>query len=138
MRSANSAILRCLRYFVFGTALALCAASCGSVGVSNGTATTNSSGGGEGVASGNGTATLTWTPVTQTTDGAVLTDLAGYRVFYGLSASTMNNVAVLPDPNITTYVITDLSSGTWYFTVAAYTSSDTQGVTSNVCTKTIS
>jgi hypothetical protein len=136
MRSANSAILRCLRYFVFGTALALCAASCGSVGVSNGTATTNSSGGGEGV--GNGTATLTWTPVTQTTDGAVLTDLVGYRVFYGLSASTMNNVAVLPDANITTYVVTNLSSGTWYFTVAAYTSSDTQGLTSNVCTKTIS
>ena len=137
MRSANSAILRGLRYFVFGTVLALCVASCGSVNP-NGTVTANSSGGGEGVAGGNGTATLTWTPVTQTTDGAVLTDLAGYKVFYGLSASAMNNVAVLSDPNVTTYVVTSLSSGTWYFTVAAYTNSDVQGVTSNVCTKTIS
>jgi hypothetical protein len=135
----NPYTLRPLRLGILGTFLALCVAACGGAGVSNGTATINSSSGsGEGVASGNGTATLTWTPVTQNIDGSPLTDLAGYKVFYGLSVSTMNTVVVLPDPTLTTYAVTNLSSGTWYFTVAAYTSSGTQGALSNVGTKTIS
>jgi hypothetical protein len=141
MSCSCSDTLRRLRLGVLGTALALSVAACGGggggVGASNGTATVNSSGSGEGVASGNGTATLSWTPVTQNTGGTPLTDLAGYKVFYGASASAMNTVVVLSDPSLTTYVVTNLSSGTWYFTVAAYTSSGTQGTLSNVGTKTI-
>jgi hypothetical protein len=34
-------------------------------------------------------------------------------------------------------VVPNLSAGTWYFTVAAYTTSGTQGAISNVGTKTI-
>ena len=111
-------------------------AACGSAVVSNGTATASSSGNGEGVA-GNGTATLTWTPVTQNTDGTLLLDLAGYKVFYGSSATVMNIVTELPDPSQTSFVVPNLSAGTWYFTVAAYTTSGTQGAISNVGTKTI-
>jgi hypothetical protein len=119
-------------------AFALSAAACGGAGVSNRTAAMNGSGSGEGVASGNGTATLTWNPPTQKTDGTLLTDLAGYKVVYGPSPSAMNTVVVLTDPNVTTYVVTDLSSGTWYFAVAAYTSSGTtQSALSNVATKVI-
>ena len=64
-------------------------------------------------------------------------DLAGYKVFYGQSTSAMNTVAVLSDPSLTSYIVTNLSSGAWFFTVAAYTSGGTQGATSNVVTKTI-
>jgi hypothetical protein len=124
-----------MRLGILGTVFALNVAACGNAGVSNGNATVNSSGSGEGV--GGGTATLSWTPVTQNTDGTLLMDLAGYRVFYGPSASDMNTVVVLADPNLITYVITNLSSGTWYFTVGAYTTGGTQGAMSNVGTKTI-
>jgi hypothetical protein len=122
---------------MLGTLLALNVAACGNAGLSNGSATVNSSGSGEGAASDNGTATLIWTPVTQNTDGTLLTDLAGYRVLYGSSVSAMDTVVVLPDPNMVTYVVTNLPSGTWYFTVGAYTSAGTQGAMSNVGTKTI-
>ncbi len=38
------------------------------------------------VATSPGTATLSWTPPTQNTDGSPLTDLAGYRVYWGTSS----------------------------------------------------
>jgi hypothetical protein len=122
---------------ILGTVLALNIVACGNAGVSKGSATVNGGGEGEGVTSGNGTATLIWTPVTQNTDGTLLTDLAGYRVLYGPSVSAMATVVVLPDPNMMTYVVTNLTSGTWYFTVGAYTSAGTQGAMSNVGMKTI-
>jgi hypothetical protein len=85
----------------------------------------------------NGSATLTWTPVTQNTNGTTLTDLAGYKVFYGTSANAMNTVVTLANPSLTTYLVTNLSFGTWYFGVAAYASDGTQSALSNVGSKTI-
>jgi len=85
----------------------------------------------------NGSATLTWTPVTQNTNGTVLTDLAGYKVYWGTSAGNMSQTVTLANPSLTTYAVTNLSSGTWYFGVAAYASDGTQGMMSNVGSKTI-
>jgi hypothetical protein len=85
----------------------------------------------------NGTADLTWTPVTSNTNGSVLTDLAGYRVHYGTSANAMNTVVALANPSLTTYLVTNLSSGTWYFGVAAYASDGTESTVSNIGHKTI-
>jgi hypothetical protein len=85
----------------------------------------------------NGSATLIWTPVTQNTNGTVLTDLAGYKVYYGRSASAMNTVVVLANPSLTTYLVTELSSGTWYFGVTAYARDGTHSALSNIGTKTI-
>jgi len=84
-----------------------------------------------------GAATLRWTAVTQNSDGTVLTDLAGYKVFYGVSPDALNTVVVLSDPNVTTYEVTNLTSGTWYFAVAAYTASGTEGVLSDVAAKSV-
>ncbi len=86
---------------------------------------------------GTGAATLSWTAVSANTNGAPLTDLAGYKVYYGTSANDMSTVVVVPDPGVTTYLVTNLSSGTWYFAVAAYTGSGTEGQLSNVASKTI-
>lgn len=83
-----------------------------------------------------GAATLSWTAVSANTDGAALTDLAGCKVYYGTSANDLSTVVVVPDPGVTTYLVTNLSSGTWYFAVAAYTGSGTEGQLSNVASKT--
>jgi hypothetical protein len=119
----------------WGVALALGVAACGSptvsVGASNGTSRPNQ------VQTFAGSATLTWTPVTEDTNGAALTDLAGYAIYYGTSANAMQTNIELPDPTQTTYLVTNLAPGTWYFAVAAYTSGGTQGVLSNVASKTI-
>jgi hypothetical protein len=85
----------------------------------------------------NGTATLNWTPVTQNTDGTVLTDLAGYKIHYGTSPSAMSTIVVLSNPSLTTYLVTNLSTGTWYFAVTAYTSDGSESSLSNTGAKTI-
>ena len=122
-----------LRCGVLAATLALRVAACGSVSPApNGPPNTQAAG-----VSLNGSATLTWTPVTQNSDGTPLSDLAGYKVYYGTSASALNSVVVLPDPSATTYLVTNLSSATWYFAVAAYTSGGTQGALSNVVAKMV-
>jgi hypothetical protein len=85
-----------------------------------------------------GTATLNWDPVTKDTSGKILTDLAGYRIHYGTSAQAMYTVEVLANPNQTTYVVTGLLPGTWYFSVSAYTTSGVESAPSNIASKTIS
>jgi hypothetical protein len=84
-----------------------------------------------------GSATLSWDPVTKDTSGNTLQDLAGYEIHYGTSAETMYNVELLTNPNQTTYTVTNLSPGTWYFGVSAYTTAYTESALSNVASKTI-
>ena len=85
----------------------------------------------------NGSAALTWTPVTKDTNGSPITNLAGYRVHYGTSANAMSTVVVLANPSLTNYLVTNLSSGTWYFGVTAYTTTGMQSALSNIGQKTI-
>ncbi len=42
-----------------------------------------------------GSVTLSWYPPTQNADGSPLTDLAGYRVYYGHSADSLHQVITL-------------------------------------------
>jgi hypothetical protein len=85
----------------------------------------------------NGTASLDWTSVTQNTNGTALTNLAGYYIHYGTSAGNMNQTVQISNPTVTTYVVSNLSAGTWYFGVQAYTSTGVVGDQSNVGSKTI-
>jgi large repetitive protein len=85
----------------------------------------------------NGTATLSWTPVTTNTNGSALTDLAGYKIYYGTSSSALSNFVVLSNPSLTTYTLSNLSTGTWYFGIIAYASDGTQSALSNIGSKTI-
>lgn len=68
---------------------------------------------------GTGTATLNWTAPTQNTDGSPLTNLTGYRVYHGTSASALTDVRTISSPGISTYVFDTLASGTHYFAIAA-------------------
>jgi hypothetical protein len=69
----------------------------------------------------NGTATLNWMPPTQNTDGTVLMDLAGYRVHYGTTAGNLTQSVTVSNAGLASYTISNLSSGTWYFSISAYT-----------------
>jgi hypothetical protein len=135
MPRSVSVFVRHMHFAASGIALALGLAACGSTNVSveasAGMSAPNQ------VQTFAGTATLNWTPVTQDTNGAVLTDLVGYEIYYGTSASAMDTKIELPDPTQTTYLVTNLAPGTWYFAVAAYTSSGAQGVLSNVASKAV-
>lgn len=82
-------------------------------------------------------ATLSWTAPTQNTDGSSLTNLAGYRIHYGTSANVLSQTIQVSNAGLTTYVIENLSPGTYYFAVKAYSSTGTESETSNVVSKTI-
>lgn len=85
----------------------------------------------------NGSVTLSWTPPTQNTDGSTLSNLAGYRIQYGSSQSALTQTIQITNPGMATYVVTGLSSGTWYFAVKAYSSGGAESANSNVVNKTI-
>ncbi|HEU4486796.1 MAG TPA: putative Ig domain-containing protein [Povalibacter sp.] len=87
--------------------------------------------------SGTGSATLSWTPPTTNTDGSSLTNLSGYRIYYGTSSSSLNKTVQITNPSISTYVIDDLSAATWYFAVKAVASSGAESALSNKVSKTI-
>ena len=71
------------------------------------------------------------------TSGAPLTDLAGFRVYYGQSPDGLDQLVTIPDPHATQIVIGCLASGTRLFAVAAYTSDGTESVRSNVVSQGI-
>jgi hypothetical protein len=86
---------------------------------------------------GTGVATLSWTTPTTNTDGTSLTDLAGFRVYFGSSATSLSQYVQITDVATTSYVVQGLSNGTWYFAVKAYTSAGSESSLSNVGSKTI-
>ncbi len=84
-----------------------------------------------------GTAVLDLTPPSQNTDGSALTDLAGLRVYYGTAESDLTQVLDLPGTVATTYTLSSLASGTWYFAATAYTSDGLESSPSAVVSKSI-
>jgi hypothetical protein len=84
-----------------------------------------------------GSATLSWTAPTENTDGSPLTNLSGYKVYWGTTQGTYPNSATINNPGITTYVIENLGSGTYYFVASALTASGGESTFSNPASKTI-
>jgi hypothetical protein len=82
-------------------------------------------------------ATLSWTPPTTNTDGSSLTNLAGYRIVYGTSASVLSQTINVSNPGVTNYVVENLAPGTYYFALKAYTSQGVESSVSNVVSKVI-
>lgn len=134
MPRLNAALRRWIRLEVaLSVTLALCACGGAATGppAESPTSTPNQ------VTVGFGTASLSWTPVTTDTNGMPLSDLAGYKIYYGPSPSDMTTPIVVADPSAVAYLVGNLAPGTWYFTVAAYTSGGSDGVPSNLASKTI-
>jgi hypothetical protein len=85
----------------------------------------------------NGTATISWIPPTQNTDGSPLTDLGGYRIYYGTSQTNLTQMAEVDNPGLTSYMVQNLAPATWYFTMRAFRTNGTESEPSNIVSKTI-
>lgn len=65
------------------------------------------------------TVTLSWNPPTTNADGSQLTDLAGYKIYFGTEQKNFSEV--IDVGNITEYKLDNLIAGrTYYFSVTAY------------------
>lgn len=84
-----------------------------------------------------GSATISWVPPTQNTDGTALTNLAGYKLYYGTSPGAMAYVTSITNAGQTSQMIENLSAATWYFAVTAYTKGGLESGKSTVVGKTI-
>lgn len=71
----------------------------------------------------NSSTTLSWTAPTMNDDGSTLTDLTGYKLFYGRSSGNYTNEIPIDNASITTYVVENLSPDTYYFAAKAVSAS---------------
>lgn len=108
-------------------------ASAGSSGVETPTSVSSAT------SSATGVVTLSWLPPTENTDGSVLTDLSGYKIYYGTSPDALTNSIALNNPGLTSYMIENLVvDANYYFAITAINSNDVQSGLSNITNKTIS
>jgi len=84
-----------------------------------------------------GNAALDWMPPTENTDGSALMNLAGYNVHYGTSPDALTQVDKLTNPGLTSYVVDNLSAGTWYFAISSYATNGSESQNSGVVSTTI-
>lgn len=82
-------------------------------------------------------ATLQWDIPTQALDGVASGELAGFRIHYGASPDMLVETIEVPNPGLSSYAITDLPPGTYYFAVRTVTASGEQSPLSNVIEMTI-
>jgi hypothetical protein len=84
-----------------------------------------------------GSAVLSWQAPTENTDGSPLTNLGGYKVYWGTTPGSYPHMVTLNNPTITTYVLDNLVPGTYYFVVTAFNTGGTESQQSNSASKTI-
>lgn len=84
-----------------------------------------------------GSATLSWTPPTANTDGSPLTNLAGYRIYWGPAPGSYPNSVTVNNPGLTSYVVESLVPGTYYFAATALNASGVESAFSGTASKTI-
>lgn len=85
-----------------------------------------------------GQATVHWVAPTENTDNSALTNLSGYRVYFGDSMNNVKAQSVWVDASNTQVTIDGLSQGvTYYFSVVAVNDEGLESDLSNVASKTI-
>jgi len=84
-----------------------------------------------------GAATVDWMPPTSNTDGSVISNLAGYKIYYGTTSAALNQSVQVANAGLASYVVSNLSSGTWYFGVTAFTTDGAESEMSNLASKQV-
>jgi hypothetical protein len=84
-----------------------------------------------------GSAILTWNAPTKNTDGTTLTDLSGFKVYWGKTQGSYSNSFRISSGGVSSYTVSGLTAGTWYFVVTALSGTGAESTPSNVGSKTI-
>jgi len=84
-----------------------------------------------------GSATLSWTAPTQNEDGSPLTDLAGFKIYYGTNTGSYSTSIRIDNPGIATYVVENLTPTTYYFVSTAFNASGVESAFSNEAVKVV-
>lgn len=79
---------------------------------------------------------LTWQAPQENEDGSALTDLAGYRVYYGLTSGNYTDSLSIDSSDATSHSMT-LSSGSYYFAMTAVDADGNESGYSNEVVKSV-
>ncbi len=85
---------------------------------------------------GMGTAVVSWVAPTTNTDGSALTNISGFRIYYGSSASALTQTVDVAVGQVS-HQIGSLDSGTYYFAVTTRNASGEESGLSNIATKAV-
>lgn len=85
-----------------------------------------------------GSFTVSWMPPTERSDGSVLNNLAGYKIYWGTARGDYPNSVTIRNPGVASYVIEHLSPGTYYLVMTAFDAAGVESGHSNVAAKTVS
>lgn len=86
---------------------------------------------------GDGTALLSWTPPTENTDNSTLTDLAGFKIYYGTFPGEYDNTITIDNAGLSSHLVEDLDASDWFFVMTAFNSSGVESAYSAEVFKTI-
>lgn len=84
-----------------------------------------------------GSVTLAWSPPTTNADGTAITNLAGYRIYYGTSSTNLDQVVTLNNAGTTRYVIENLSPATYYFSMTSFNTLSVESARSDTVSRTV-
>jgi len=84
-----------------------------------------------------GAATLSWYPPTENADGSYLGNLAGYRIYYGKTATNLNLSITINNPGLTRYVVENLSAARWHFAISSVNSAGVESQRSKTVSKRV-
>ena len=84
-----------------------------------------------------GTITLFWLPPTEYENGAPLTDLAGYRIYWRNVNWSQSQLIDVDNPGLTAIVIGNLPAGIYEFTMTAFNVAGLESVASNSITRIV-
>jgi hypothetical protein len=80
---------------------------------------------------------LSWIAPTENEDGTPLTDLAGYRIYWGTTPGMYTDSVTLDNPGLTSYVVENLAPGTYEFVATSYDEEGVESAYSNLATKVV-
>ena len=84
-----------------------------------------------------GSATLSWSAPTQNEDGSQLTDLAGYKLYWGTTPGSYPNTVTINNATVTTYLVENLAPGTYEFVATSFNTSGVESRFSGTATKVV-
>jgi hypothetical protein len=93
--------------------------------------------GGGGSGEGDGTALISWKSPTRNIDDTVLTDLAGFKIYYGMFPGDYDKSLTLNNEGLSSYLMENLAAADWCFVITAFNSAGIESDYSIEVCKTI-
>lgn len=84
-----------------------------------------------------GSIMLNWLPPTERSDGSALANLAGYKIYWGTAQDDYANTVTIDTPGVTSYMIEQLSPGTYYLVMTAFDAAGVESGRSSAVATTI-